>query len=123
VLRTLDVVPEDAFHPALGDVALTRILAALSDPGRLRAVRALACGEGSACTELRTEAGMQVTKSTMSHHLRIMREAGLVQVSVQGSRRVVTLRRIELDAHFPGLLDAVLQRSDDRRRDGGGPTR
>ncbi len=107
-LPKLGGVPDDAFHPALGDVALTRILAALADPGRLRAVRTLACSEGSACTELQSEAGMKVTKSTMSHHLRIMREAGLVHVSVQGSRRVITLRRVELDAHFPGLLDAVI---------------
>jgi DNA-binding transcriptional ArsR family regulator len=109
-------VPDDAYHPALADVALTRILAALADPGRLRAVRTLACSQGSACTELQTEAGLKVTKSTMSHHLRIMREAGLVHVSVQGSRRVVTLRRVELDAHYPGLLDAILESAEERRR-------
>jgi DNA-binding transcriptional ArsR family regulator len=111
-------VSERAYHPALADVALTRILAALADPGRLRAVRTLACSEGSACTELQTEAGLKVTKSTMSHHLRIMREAGLVHVSIQGSRRVITLRRVELDAQFPGLLDAVLDRSTARHHDG-----
>jgi DNA-binding transcriptional ArsR family regulator len=109
-------VPDDAYHPALADVALTRILAALADPGRLRAVRTLACSQGSACTELQTEAGLKVTKSTMSHHLRIMREAGLVHVSVQGSRRVVTLRRVELDAQYPGLLDAILESAEERRR-------
>jgi DNA-binding transcriptional ArsR family regulator len=109
-------VPDDAYHPALADVALTRILAALADPGRLRAVRTLACSQGSACTELQTEAGLKVTKSTMSHHLRIMREAGLVHVSVQGSRRVVTLRRVELDAQYPGLLDAILDSAEERRR-------
>ena len=99
---------EQAFHPALGDVELTRILAALADPGRLRAVRTLAESSGAACTELQVQAGLTVTKSTMSHHLRIMREAGLVHVSVHGSRRVVTLRRAELDHAFPGLLDAIL---------------
>lgn len=100
----------EAFHPAPGDVELTRILAALADPGRLRAVRTLAENSGAACTELQILAGLTVTKSTMSHHLRIMREAGLVRVSVHGSRRVVTLRRAELDDAFPGLLDAILGR-------------
>jgi DNA-binding transcriptional ArsR family regulator len=92
----------------MADVALTRLLAALADPGRLRAVRALADNDGAACTELQAEAGLTVTKSTMSHHLRILREAGLVHVSARGARRVITLRRVELDARFPGLLDAVL---------------
>jgi len=101
-------VTEHAFHPALGDVELTRILAALADPGRLRAVRTLAESSGAACTELQVLAGLTVTKSTMSHHLRIMREAGLVHVTVCGARRVVTLRRDELDDAFPGLLDAIL---------------
>jgi DNA-binding transcriptional ArsR family regulator len=104
-------VSDDAFHPALADVALTRILAALADPGRLRAVRTLAQTTGAGCPDPPAPAGLTVTKSTMSHHLRIMREAGLVHVSIHGSRRVVTLRRAELDAAFPGLLDAVLDRS------------
>lgn len=101
---------DEAFHPALADVALTRILAALADPGRLQAVRVLARTSGTACTELQVQAGLRVSKSTMSHHLRIMREAGLIHMSVRGSRRLVTLRREELDLAFPGLLDAVLER-------------
>jgi DNA-binding transcriptional ArsR family regulator len=102
-------VPDDAFHPALADVALTRVLAALADPSRLQAVRTLAQGgAGAGCAELQVQAGLTVTKSTMSHHLRILREAGVVQVSACGARRVVTLRRMELDAYFPGLLQAVI---------------
>jgi DNA-binding transcriptional ArsR family regulator len=50
-----------------------------------------------------------VSKSTMSHHARILREAGITHSRVQGARRIMTLRRDDLDARFPGLLDAILQ--------------
>jgi hypothetical protein len=33
---------------------------------------------------------------------------------VDGTRRYNTLRRDDLDARFPGLLDAVLSAADDR---------
>ena len=50
----------------------------------------------------------RVTKATASHHFKVLREAGLVMTRVDGARRFLTLRRAELDARFPGLLDAVL---------------
>jgi DNA-binding transcriptional ArsR family regulator len=44
----------------------------------------------------------------MSHHLRVLREAGLTRTRVEGTRRYVSLRREDLQARFPGLLEAVL---------------
>jgi DNA-binding transcriptional ArsR family regulator len=84
------------------------VLAALSDPARLATVRTLAMLGESACGRIQHDAGLDVSKSTMSHHLRILREAGITHTRVDGARRMVTLRRDDLDARFPGLLDAVL---------------
>src|ERR671927_1189232 len=91
-------------HPPVEDLELPSVLHALSDPIRLRIVRDLA--EGGACN-CGTFA-VPVAKSTLSHHLRVLREAGLTLTEPSGTQRVVSLRRADIDARFPGLLDAVL---------------
>jgi DNA-binding transcriptional ArsR family regulator len=102
-------VSEDVIHPPVEEINLPRVLAALADPARLATVRTLALVGESPCGQIQHDAGLAVSKSTMSHHLRILREAGIVYSRVQGARRMLTLRRDDLDARFPGLLDAVLQ--------------
>ena len=102
-------VSEEVFHPAVEELSLPKVLAALADPARLATVRMLARAGESACGQVQHDAGLVVSKSTMSHHLRILREAGITYSRVQGARRMLTLRRAELDSRFPGLLDAVLQ--------------
>jgi DNA-binding transcriptional ArsR family regulator len=49
-----------------------------------------------------------VAKSTLSHHLKVLREAGVTRTRQDGTRCFVTLRRDSLDARFPGLLPALL---------------
>jgi DNA-binding transcriptional ArsR family regulator len=72
-------------------------------------VSALAETTELCCTDLGELAGSQgLAKSTRSHHLRVLREAGVVRTRYDGQRKLVSLRRQELDARFPGLLDAVL---------------
>ncbi|GIL34492.1 transcriptional regulator [Phycicoccus sp. DTK01] len=94
-------------HPDLAAVELPVVLFALSDPTRLALVRELAT-EGPRTVEECRESEPGVPKSTFSHHLRTLREAGVVRNEPAGRHRVVTLRRDELDARFPGLLDAVV---------------
>ena len=89
---------------AAEDLELPAVLHALSDPVRLQIVRELA--ERGACN-CGTFA-VPVAKSTLSHHLRVLRDAGLTLTEPAGTARVVSLRRDDLDARFPGLLDAVL---------------
>jgi DNA-binding transcriptional ArsR family regulator len=94
-------------HPELADIDLTSVLFALSDPARLDLVRQLATqGPLTVAQCQATEPGMP--KSTFSHHLKTLREAGVVRNEPAGRQRVVTLRRQELDERFPGLVDAVL---------------
>jgi DNA-binding transcriptional ArsR family regulator len=92
-------------HPARDDLELAAVLHALSDPQRLQIVRQLADDpEPRACGSF----GLAVTKSTCTHHFRVLREAGVIEQFAQGTSRLSTLRREDLDARFPGLLDAVL---------------
>ena len=86
------------------DVAVEFLFHALSDPVRLAIVRQLALTGEASCTAL--SAGRP--KSSMSHHFRVLREAGLVTTRSEGTTHVNALRRPELDERFPGLLDALL---------------
>jgi len=94
----------DLHQPAPEDLDLTTILQALGDPVRLKVVRTLAAGE-QVC------GGMElgISKSTRSHHFKTLREAGITDTRVEGTHRFLSLRRDDLEARFPGLLDAVLQ--------------
>jgi DNA-binding transcriptional ArsR family regulator len=92
-------------HPEINEIELPAVLHALSDPQRLKIVRALAEEETPMnCGSF----GLEVTKSTCTHHFRVLREAGVIRQRVEGTSRLNSLRRAELDARFPGLLDAVL---------------
>jgi len=93
------------YHPATEDLELASVLHALSDPHRLRIVRALADDPTPrACAGF----GLDVTKSTCTHHFRVLREAGVILQREEGTSRLNSLRRDELNERFPGLLDAVL---------------
>ena len=91
-------------HPAPADISLPGVMGALADPVRVTIVRALAAEGELVCGSL----DLGVSKATRSHHLRVLREAGVTRTRVDGTRRHVSLRRDDLDARFPGLLDALL---------------
>jgi len=99
---------DDLVEPDADDMQLPKVLAALADPHRLASVRFLARNGESWCTQVMQEAGLALSKSTFSHHLRIMREAGLVTKRIQGAKGYARLRKDDVDRRFPGLLDSVL---------------
>ncbi len=95
-------------HPTREELQIADVLHALSDPQRLSVVRCLAqdptprrCGSFD----------LDITKSTLTHHFRVLREAGVIDQREEGTARLNSLRREDLDARFPGLLDAVLAAS------------
>ena len=92
-------------HPVAEQLSLSGVLHALSDPVRLEIVRALAHGTEVSCGELRAP----VSKSTLSHHLKVLRDAGLTQTRAVGVQRLVSLRAGDVEARFPGLLPCVLE--------------
>jgi DNA-binding transcriptional ArsR family regulator len=92
-------------HPAREEIDLAAVLHALSDPMRLRIVAGLAVKDKRTCGSF----DLPVTKSTCTHHFRVLREAGLIRQRLEGTTRLNSLRRGDLDMRFPGLLDSVLQ--------------
>lgn len=90
--------------PARGELTLAPVLAALSDPVRLEIVRKLADGCELSCGSF----GFPLAKSTLTHHLKVLRDAGVIAQRPVGTSRMTYLRRKDLDARFPGLLDSVL---------------
>lgn len=103
---------DDAQHdplpvpPPAEELRVTDILQALGDPKRLSMVQRLADGGWHACSP---EAwGLDLQKSTISHHLRALREAGLVEYRLVGRTKDARLRRAVVDSRFPGLLAGLL---------------
>lgn len=92
-------------HPARDALVFADVLAALSDPLRLGIVAALADGGERPCGSFQ----LPVSKSTQSWHFRVLREAGIIRQRDDGNRRLNSLRRVDLDARFPGLLDLALR--------------
>lgn len=91
-------------HPNPEDLTLERLLYALSDPVRMEIVRHLAGVAEASCGEL--DGGRP--KSSMSHHFRVLRDAGLVQTRSVGTTHLNALRAEDLEGRFPGLLASIL---------------
>jgi DNA-binding transcriptional ArsR family regulator len=99
-------------HPSLDQVELTDIMYALSDPTRLEIVGRLAnAGRKMTCGEL----DLNRPKSSMSHHFKILRAAGLVETLIEGTEHLNALRVEEIEQKFPGVLHAVLRSLDPAR--------
>jgi DNA-binding transcriptional ArsR family regulator len=93
-----------ADEPEPEAMSLAAVMGALSDPVRVRMVRALADGSEMTCGAFE----LGISKATRSHHFKVLREAGLTHTRSEGTHRHVSLRRADVDARFPGLLEAVL---------------
>ena len=106
-------VTDDVVEPAAEDMLLPKMLAALADSHRLASVRFLARNGESWCSQVMQEAGLELSKSTFSHHLRILREAGVVTKRIQGARGYTCLRKADLDSRFPGLIDSIVNSATD----------
>lgn len=97
----------DLHHPPRECLELTQVLHALSDPIRLCIARELAGRDALPCGTFCETA----PKSTMSHHFKVLRMAGIILQKSEGTSCFNTLRRADLDARFPGLLNAILNSS------------
>src|SRR5919199_3731460 len=91
-------------HPRTEEIALEDVLHALSDPVRLKIVEAIADRSESNCSSVEAS----VSKSTLSHHFKVLREAGVTHTRANGTQRLISLRERELEERFPGLLSSIL---------------
>lgn len=105
--------PHDLPHPAAEALTLSQVLFALSDPGRREIARKLRDGplEAAACAPT----DQDVPKSTKSHLLKALRECGVIRNAPNptGRGRLLSLRRDDLEARFPGLIDPILDADED----------
>lgn len=96
-------------HPATEDITLSGVLSALGDPMRLKILkkmlerrdRCLSCSGAAPCPEM--------AKSTLSHHFRVLRDAGLIRTAKQGVENLNSVRWDDINARFPGLLHAIMK--------------
>ncbi len=92
-------------HPAIDQFDLPTILYALGDPVRLKILQSLGHGGEMTCGCF----NVNLQKSALSHHFKVLREAGLILVRRDGIQRHISIRTADLETRFPGLLDAVLR--------------
>lgn len=98
-------------HPSSAELELPAVLHALSDPARLQIVRQLSMGDECTCGTF----DLGLSKATLSHHFRVLRESGVVRTRPEGRTRMLSLRSDDLEQRFPGLLDAVLSAEPAKR--------
>jgi len=91
-------------EPKKADLQLAAVLHALSDDIRLQIVHSLAKTEEIACGYF----DIPVPKSSLSHHFRVLRNAGVITTRKEGTALLNRLRKSDLDEQFPGLLNSVL---------------
>jgi DNA-binding transcriptional ArsR family regulator len=94
-------------EPAPESMTLAAVLHALGDPVRLELARQALASPGLSCAV----DGLDVPTSTLTNHWRILREAGVVRMAVDGRRRRIWLRTDDLNNRFPGLIDPILRLS------------
>lgn len=96
-------------HPAKEDITLAGVLGALSDPMRLKILKkllerrdgSLSCSGAAPCAEM--------AKSTLSHHFRVLRDAGLIRTTKRGVENLNCVRWDEVEERFPGLLKTIMR--------------
>jgi DNA-binding transcriptional ArsR family regulator len=97
-------------HPGKEDITLAGVLGALADPMRLKILKTLlengclSCSAAAPCPD--------IAKSTLSHHFRILREAGLIRTTKQGVEHLNSVRWDDVNQRFPGLLKAIVKFQD-----------
>lgn len=97
--------------PDVAELDFGRVMAALADPLRRQVVvELLAEPEGAERTCASFE--LPISKSSRTFHFRVLRESGLTWDENYGNRKGVSLRRADIDARFPGLLDVVAHAGD-----------
>ncbi|MBA69495.1 MAG: transcriptional regulator [Rhizobiales bacterium] len=99
-----------SYHPSTEEIDLAAVMATLGDSTRLAILGHLDKREGAPmmCSDFTPLA----SKSNLTYHLGRMREAGIIRVEKSGTAKMITIRRADLDARFPGFLDTVLKAAE-----------
>ena len=90
--------------PNRDQIQLADVLSALGHPIRLAIVAGLSDGGQRRCGAI----VHGVTKSTLTHHWRVLRDAGVIFQEPSGRENLLSLRFDDLNARFPGLLPSII---------------
>ena len=104
-----DRLPAESGRLAEDHAALAERLRALAHPVRLRVLETLAGQDRCVCGEI--VRGLPLAQSTVSQHLKVLADSGLIQSRTEGQRTAYCLDRdaisalkSEIDALFSALL-------------------
>ena len=99
-----------SYHPSREEIDLAAVMATLGDSTRLAILGHLDRQDGAPmmCSDFTALA----SKSNLTYHLGRMREAGIIRVEKNGTAKMITIRRDDLNARFPGFLDTVLKAAE-----------
>ncbi len=95
----------ELFHPTAEQICLSTVLNALGEPTRLQIVKNLANQKETTCACC----NIDLPKSALSHHFKVLRESGIINVRIEGKQRFMSIRYDELNSRFPGLLESVIK--------------
>ena len=84
--------------------ALARVFKALADPVRLRLLSVIAGADGGEACVCELTDGFDVSGPTISHHLKVLREAGLIEGDRRGTWIYYRAVLHTLDGAFAALL-------------------
>ncbi|OGR30172.1 MAG: ArsR family transcriptional regulator [Desulfuromonadales bacterium GWD2_54_10] len=98
----------DTQQPLRDEISLPKVLHALSDPVRMEIVLKIAKAGQVACGAF----DIPMPKSTLSHHFKVLRESGVVAGRREGNVLINSIRFEDLDARFPGVIDAIISAAD-----------
>ena len=87
----------------LTDRQIVLISRALADPRRYKIFRQISRGDCTACSEVRAK--QPVTAATLSHHIKELEAAGLVQITRRGKFANFTVQRNVLQAYLDHLAE------------------
>jgi DNA-binding transcriptional ArsR family regulator len=97
------------FHLSIENVTVEGILHALSDPVRVAIFANLNSSDCvQNCSTFLNVTNKQIPKSTLSHHFKALRDAGLIRTERHGVEMHNASRCSEIECRFPGLLSAIL---------------
>lgn len=94
-------------EPTSDEIRLDKVFAVLSEPLRLTIVQRLLTSSDEfdhTCGWF----GFDRPKSTLTHHFKALREAGVLTQRQYGLERRSRVRLADLNERFPGLVDLVL---------------
>lgn len=93
-------------EPAVSELRLEFVMAALAEPLRMTVARKLLI-DSDAFDHPCGWFGFDRPKSSLTHHFKVLREAGLIHQRQYGLERRSRLRIEDLNDRFPGLLGLI----------------